>query len=130
MLPIVLAMAAAQTPRISGIVTGDFDHDGKPDRAMVLRQPDDTFAVVVEHGRGGRSMLMDHIRQIEAPFVKLASPGEIAAACSGSKAPHACPSGRLQLGDTISYGMHETTHGVALWNGRSFELILIGGVGP
>ena len=122
-LPILPALLAMVLP---ATVSGDFDHDGRPDSAAIEKRADGSFAVVITHAGGARSELTRLGADGRGVFLKLAAPGEIAVACDAPEAPvTACPKDQLPDSDALAFGTDQGPEAVALWTGKQFALVWI-----
>jgi hypothetical protein len=125
------ALAAALTlSALPAPFRGDFDHDGKPDVALVVRFHGQYRLIVRRGARPRRSIFLATFDQdaIGKLFLDKASPGRRRTWCGkgGGKENDPCPREWVRLsGDTLGFGMQEASYSVALWTGRRFEQVLL-----
>ncbi len=124
LLAVVVAHAPAQ-------VRGDFDHDGKPDVAEFVAGAQGSYWLVVRRGGPGHTVsLIATFTREELPnlYVTTAKPGRWSTWCGkgGGSDTEPCPRKFVQLrGETLDFGMKESTESVAIWNGKRFEVVLL-----
>lgn len=128
LLGVALAAAVAQFP---APVHGDFDHDGKPDLAEVVAGPGDAYQLIVRRGAAGHPVsLIATFTRKELPdlYITKAKPGSWPTWCGkgGGNEGDRCPHKLVLLhGDTLDFGMEESTESVAIWTGKKFEIDLL-----
>ena len=121
---------AAATPTIA---RGDFDRDGLRDTARVVLDADGHYRVVVLPGAKRRPpvVVYDFGRFRGDYFVARGRPGHYETACHKGYGPDArddrpCAHAYVVLtGDVLSFGVAESSEAVALWTGRSYEVVWI-----
>jgi len=125
---LILAAALMHLP---APVRGDFDHDGKPDVAQVVPAPHGLYQLVIKRGAKGHPVSVigtfTH-HDLSHLFVTTARPGRWRTWCGkgGGNDGDPCPYRGVRLrGDTLDFGMAESTESVVLWNGKRFEVVLI-----
>lgn len=127
-MPVSLFLAAvlASTP---APVRGDFDHDGKPDSAHIVRWKPGLYHLVIRRGAPGHPVaVIDTIKEEDLfnLFLTRAKPGRWQTWCGkgGDEGDGPCRRKSVQLhGDTLAYGTKESSEAVALWTGRRFEVV-------
>jgi|GEM_PF-1241601 len=123
MIALLALLAASSLP---GPVSGDFDHDGKPDSAAIVREGRDVYFLQVT--RGAAPGAPERVR------LGLNPPDYMLAAKTGGPTPTACGKGAgaanapcphasvtVRQGD-LTLGHAEASEAVLLWNGRTFAL--------
>jgi hypothetical protein len=112
-------------------VRGDFDHDGRSDVAQIIASNDGKYRLVVRHGDVRRSTSVIQVFERSALpnlYVGRAKPGRWKTWCGkgGGNEGDPCPRESVVLhGDTLDFGMSEASESVAIWNGRSFDVVLL-----
>lgn len=110
---------------------GDFDGDGVPDLARVVRDADRHYRVVVEPGSQvqRRIVVYDYGLRRADFYVSGSTPGRYETACHKGYGPDAhegqpCADNFVVLqGDVLSFGVSESSDAVALWTGRGFRVV-------
>jgi hypothetical protein len=122
MIALLLAATTAFAP-----LKGDFDHDGRPDTAQIVRAGDRYVLRVMRGADPGKPVTVWDLGR-EKPldiFVTTSRAGRFQTACGkglGSNSdpcPH--PWVMVKAGD-LAFGTKESSEAVALWNGRRFDV--------
>lgn len=110
-------------------IHGDFDHDGRVDRAEVIRRPRGDWSLVVRRGaRPRHAEVVYSMKEVRYFFIDHARPGRWRTACGKGYGPDQdhCTRKVVQLkGDTLDFGRQESSEAVALWTGKHFEVVWI-----
>ena len=116
MLSLILLAAVGQ-------VLGDFDHDGRMDRAL-LRPAGAHYELVIERADGSVFLLLERVDNPANFYFEKLAPGVYETACAKGLGPRRpCP--RLTVSataDTLQFGTPEASQAVAIWNGGEFEI--------
>lgn len=126
-------LAAPVLPeRAAHIVTGDFDRDGRPDTARLVRSGDTYDLVIQRAAPGAAPDVVETITVSQASnyFLVLATPGIYQTWCGRGGATEAepCPALSLTLsGDVLAFGFAEAGESVAVWDGERFTTIQMSG---
>lgn len=124
-------MVAATLAVLPAPVRGDFDHDGKPDLAEVVRGPHGTYKLVIQRGAVGHPtevLLTFPASELSGFFISKGKPGRWRTWCGkgGGSDDDPCPRKSVLLrGDTLTFGTEGASESVALWNGKRFKLVLL-----
>jgi hypothetical protein len=123
MIAFLALLLASSLP---GPVTGDFDHDGKPDTAEIVREGRDVYLLQIT--RGAAFGAPERVR------LGLSAPDYMQAATRGGPTPTACGKGAgpadtpcprtsvtVRPGD-LTLGHAEASQAVLAWDGQSFSL--------
>lgn len=110
-------------------LSGDFDHDGRPDLAAVVREGDEAYVLSVK--RGGAPDAPARIR-LGKGFPDILTAAEArrveTTACAKGAGPHdtPCPDKivTVEKGDLL-FGSAEASLAVAKWDGRAFRVTWI-----
>ena len=125
----ITALLFAAALAVPPPVTGDFDHDGRPDRAELVPAGEGYRLQVRLAARPQAPVVVDTTGELEGFYFRLARPGTITTWCGKEraldrKAP--CPRRTVRLRrDTLEFGFTEKASAVAPWTGRGFEVIWI-----
>ena len=127
MLLVLLAAAALAAPPKA--ITGDFDRDGRPDRAWIARKPGG-FDIVVQRGADPHHPVVIHSERGDPRnyFLNKAVAGRWRSACAkGYDIDDAGCLTRMAKtkGGELTFGQSESTEFVALWGGGRFVVIQI-----
>ncbi len=127
---IVAALLAAVIAHLPPPIRGDFDHDGRMDRAELQLQHGGRYRLLVWRGaRPGRPETVDTDFDAASDiFLTKAKPGRWKTACGKGYGPDqvTCTRKFVRLtGDTIDFGVRESSEIVALWTGHRFEAVWI-----
>jgi hypothetical protein len=124
MTPLLLALSVLATP---APVTGDFDHDGRSDRAEIVTVSDGAYQLQVQPGAvGAKPLVVADLQpsQLRDLFVEKASPGRVRTRCA-DVTDDKCRRTVELAGDTLSFGTREASHAMAIWRGDRFEVVWI-----
>ena len=127
-----IAMAAAMS-RLPPPIRGDFDHDGRQDVAQVVRGSHGGYRLVAHRGAAGHpDVVVTALRRDELHdfFLTIEKPGRLETWCGkggddGGDPNAPCRRFVTLRGDTLAFGMRESTESVAIWTGGRFEVVLI-----
>lgn len=127
------APTAANLPELAAHrLTGDFDRDGRPDTARLVRSGA-TYDVVIQRAAPGTAPdVVETITVDQASnyFIVLATPGTYQTWCGkgGTTEEEPCPAKSLTLsGDVLVFGVPEVGESVAVWDGKRFTTIQMSG---
>ena len=124
----VLAAALANAPVP---ISGDFDHDGRPDVAQIIRWKPGVYHLVIRRGAPGHPVsVIDTIKENDLfdLFLTREKPGRLRTWCGkgGDTGDVPCMRRSVRLrGDTLAFGTKESSEAVAIWTGRKFEVVWI-----
>lgn len=124
MTPLLLALSVLSTP---APVTGDFDHDGRSDRAEIVAISPDVYQLQIRPGApGAKAFVVADLKpsQLRDFYVEMAMPGRVAARCA-EVSDDKCRRNLELSGDTLSFGTEEASQALAIWRGDRFEVIWI-----
>lgn len=124
-LPVLMAAALA----LPQPIWGDFDHDGRRDRAGVVRNRGGGYSLVVWRGADPRRpVVVDTMGDIANFYIGKAARGRWKTACAKGYdlGPEQCRYMTVRVkGDVLDFGTEESSEAMAFWNGRRFEVIWI-----
>lgn len=105
---------------------GDFDHDGRPDRAYI-RQAGSLHQLVIERASGEITALV----RVDDPdsfyFEKLPAGTYKTACAKGQGKQSTCKQSSISLtGDTLQFGTSETSQAAAIWKDGHFQVRVLG----
>lgn len=112
-------------------IWGDFDHDGRRDRAAFVRARNGDYKLVVWRAiNPKRPVLVDAMGDShgEDLYLTKAAHGRWRTACAKGYdlGPEQCRYMSVRVrGDVLDYGTKEASESLALWNGRRFEIVAI-----
>jgi hypothetical protein len=121
-LPVLMAAAVGLPPPIRG----DFDHDGREDRAGVMRMRSGYGLMVWRGADPRRPVLVDTIGDVVGFYLTKAPRGRFRTACAkGYDLGEAqCRYRSVRVtGDVLDFGTREASEAMAFWNGRRFEVV-------
>lgn len=112
--------------RIPGPLTGDFDHDGKPDRAEVVREGRDVYFLQITRGAAPSVPEKLSLHLSPPDYLKTAeTSAKTATACGKGAGPKdaPCPHASVEIakGDLL-LGHSESSEAVVKWTGHDFRL--------
>ncbi|PHY17274.1 hypothetical protein [Caulobacter sp. BP25] len=122
-----LLLVAASLP---APLAGDFDHDGKPDAAAVVREGDTAYVLTIKRGAAPDAPARIPLRKgYPNIFLTTAEARSVeATACAKGAGPHdePCPDKvvTVEKGDLL-FGSPEASLAVAKWDGRAFRVTWI-----
>lgn len=122
MIALLALFLASSLP---GPVVGDFDHDGKPDRAEIVREGRDIYFLQIT--RGGAPLPERVPLHLSPPdYMKVAeATQETPTACGKGAGPRnaPCPHPKIEVakGDLLM-GHAEASEAVVKWTGHDFRL--------
>jgi hypothetical protein len=123
---LLLAATVAMSP---APVRGDFDHDGKLDLAEVVRGPEGQYQLVVRRAAEEKApVAITTFKELANVYVTTQPPGRQKTWCGKGGGPKNAPCPRVEVtlsGDTLAFGTKEASLMVAMWNGRSFDVIAL-----
>jgi hypothetical protein len=108
---------------------GDFDHDGKPDLAQVIKLSPHKFELVVTRGADPKHpVVVETMDDIDDFYVVRAEPGRYQSACSkgydlGPDDPGCKRPWTKLKGDNLGFGTQQSSDAIAIWTGKRFEVI-------
>jgi hypothetical protein len=123
MIALMMAAATAFAP-----LSGDFDHDGRPDEAQIVAHRGQYVLRVTRGADPGHPVtIWDYGKdRPRSAFVDTTRAGRFQTACG--KGYYGRETGRcsrdwitLRKGD-LSFGYQESSDAVAVWNGRRFDV--------
>lgn len=116
MTAVLLAMALISAP---APVEGDFDRDGRTDRAEVIGGANGAHQLIVRRASGGSVVVAD-LKADDLPnfYLTKIAPGQVSARCA--EASSACRQTLTLSGETLSFGTREASQAVAVWRGDRF----------
>jgi hypothetical protein len=125
MLAAVFAAAAFALP---APVDGDFDHDGRLDQAEIVRTGFGYSLVVRRAADPRHPAVVYSTPRLGDFYLAKAKPGRWRTACGKGYGPgqDRCLRKTIRLaGDTLDFGVRESSEAVAIWTGRRFEVVWI-----
>lgn len=110
-------------------VEGDFNGDGQPDRAFLVRNTAlGRFGVQVEMpaARFQRRILEGELAHLPRTALSMVGPGFYGTSCAGGPAGGACEKRNFELGtDAVSLYEFEGAGRYLIWNGARFEEVWV-----
>jgi len=111
-------------------VRGDFDHDGKLDIAELRAAPSGKTRLVIRRGGGPTSTVVQTFPNDWAArlYLDKAKPGIWKTWCGKGGGDDKTPCSRATVrlsGDTLGFGVEESSYSVVIWNGRRFEVVVL-----
>jgi len=127
LIAILTLMAALGVP---APLRGDFDRDGKPDTAEIVRDARGERQVVIRRGATKLPTAIPETRHGSNSdfFLDVAIPGRWPTACAKGLGSDDDPCARkvvVTRGGEITFGTRESTAWVVIWDGRKFESVQI-----
>jgi len=121
-----LQLVAASLP---APITGDFDHDGRPDVAAIAREGDNAYVLTVKRGAAPDAPARLPLGKGFPEILETASASAAeATACAKGAGPSAAPCPEktvaIRKGDLLLTSP-EASQAVMTWDGRSFRLAWI-----
>ncbi|ADG09398.1 hypothetical protein B7G68_04580 [Caulobacter segnis] len=125
MLPLILLLATG----LPASVSGDFDHDGKPDVAAVQRDGGEAYVLSIKRGGGAETPARIRLGKGFPDILTAAQAKSVeATACAKGAGPRdaPCPDKvvTVEKGDLL-FGTAEASLAVAKWDGRAFRVTWI-----
>ena len=119
-------MAALGAP---AALHGDFDHDGKPDTAQIVRGASGERQLVIRRGAEAGPVLVRSLGTSAGDvFLEAAKPGHWPTACAKGlgRDDQPCPRKTIDTrGGELMFGTREASLWVVEWNGRTFESVAL-----
>lgn len=122
----VAALIMAAAVGLPAPIWGDFDHDGRRDRAGVVRSGRGVYSLVVWRGVDPkRPVVVDTMRDVAGFYLAKAPRGRFRTACGkGYDLGEPCRYRTVRVtGDVLDFGTAEASEAMAFWNGRRFEVV-------
>lgn len=123
MIPLVMAGALVT---MLPTVAGDFDRDGRADRAVVRKSNGGYELVVTRAAAPRHPVVVFSMKAAGNFFVDRARPGRWKTACGKGYGPDQdhCARRFVKIsGDVLYFGFEESSEAVALWTGKRFEIV-------
>ena len=125
-MPLTLILAAAAALTLPAPLRGDFDGDGRADRAEVVARAGGHALIVTRAAAPDRPVTIDSVTDPANAFLRLATNETRATACAKGAGASSAPCARRSMtirGDVLAFGSLEASEAVALWNGRGFDVV-------
>ena len=122
----IASLAAAAMLAKLPVLTGDFDHDGRPDRAELRKRGGGYELIVTRASAPRHPHVVFSMKRLGDFYLDKARPGRWKTACGKGYGPDEghCTHRFVTLrGDTLDFGFKESSEAVALWTGKRFETV-------
>jgi hypothetical protein len=118
----MFALIAAALIALPAPATGDFDGDGRPDTARLVKSAAGAgHDLVIVRASGGPPVLVTHVADPRNFYVHS---GRYRAACVefDGKMSKPCPTTSPTPKDVLIFGTEEASGAMAIWNGGGFDV--------